>query len=135
MSRVFGTNTPQEAALDPEITNGTRKEFTSLDGAGLTDIGWSVNEPVTPTYHPADFNQDHFVNGADLTRWRTWFGPSTMANADGDADSDGNDFLLWQRAVGATTIAPTTGGVPEPSGVALLAWAALLIAGRVRRRT
>ena len=42
MSKIFGTNTVQEAAMDPELTIGTRKRFTSLDAAALSDIGWTV---------------------------------------------------------------------------------------------
>jgi hypothetical protein len=33
---------PQEAAMDPSITVGTRKYFTELDFAGLDDVGWQV---------------------------------------------------------------------------------------------
>ena len=33
---------PQEAAMDPSITVGTRKYFKELDFAGLDDIGWQV---------------------------------------------------------------------------------------------
>ena len=40
MSEVDGT--PQEAAMDPELTQGTRKRFTDLDFAGLVDVGWEV---------------------------------------------------------------------------------------------
>lgn len=39
-----------EAALDPNITNGTRKELTDLDWNGLRDVGWqvaAVPEPET----------------------------------------------------------------------------------------
>jgi hypothetical protein len=32
----------QEAAMDPSITLGTRKQFTKLDFAALYDIGWEV---------------------------------------------------------------------------------------------
>lgn len=32
----------QEAAMDPSLTVGTRKEFTDLDLAALTDTGWQV---------------------------------------------------------------------------------------------
>ena len=47
-STVFLTSTSQEAAMDPNITVGTRKVFTDLDMAGLDDIGWDVNpEPST----------------------------------------------------------------------------------------
>ena len=32
----------QEAAMDPSILTGTRKEFTDLDVAALSDVGWEV---------------------------------------------------------------------------------------------
>ena len=32
----------QEAAMDPDIANGVRKDFTDLDYAALQDIGWQV---------------------------------------------------------------------------------------------
>ncbi len=39
----------QETAMDPNITNGSRKEMTSLDMAALADIGWDIaQEPPTP---------------------------------------------------------------------------------------
>lgn len=40
----------QEAAMDPSILVGTRKYFTTLDYAGLQDIGWQISavpEPAT----------------------------------------------------------------------------------------
>ena len=39
------TESGQEAALDPTITQGTRKFPTALDQAALTDIGWEVVSP------------------------------------------------------------------------------------------
>ncbi len=46
MSTVFGTATAQEVAMDPSITVGTQKFFTTLDFAGMRDIGWTmVPEP------------------------------------------------------------------------------------------
>jgi hypothetical protein len=42
MSTVYGTATAQETAMDPSITVGTRKYFTNLDFAGLTDVGWEI---------------------------------------------------------------------------------------------
>jgi len=50
MSTIYGTNTAQEAAMDPALTTGTRKVFTTLDMAGLQDVGWTlaaVPEPAT----------------------------------------------------------------------------------------
>jgi hypothetical protein len=46
MSTVFGTATAQEAAMDPSITTGTQKFFTTLDFAGMQDIGWTVAAAV-----------------------------------------------------------------------------------------
>jgi hypothetical protein len=42
MSTIFGTATAQETAMDPALTVGTQKLFTTLDFAGLQDIGWTV---------------------------------------------------------------------------------------------
>ncbi|HEX6962000.1 MAG TPA: hypothetical protein VF175_09050, partial [Lacipirellula sp.] len=119
MSRIYGTNTPQEAALDPEITVGTRKRLTQLDAAALVDIGWEVDLTPPVDYNPADFNEDTFVNGADLNIWRAAFGENANGNADGDSDTDGRDLLIWQRQLGATSLVPTAFSVPEPSGLAL----------------
>lgn len=137
MSRIYGTNTPQEAALDPEITTGTRKRLTALDAAGLTDIGWDVAAPAT--YDTADFNEDTFVNGADLVLWRAAFDNTANADADGDGDSDGADFLAWQRQLGGTSLTPAAVGagavVPEPPGALLAACAAAAMWRRGRRRS
>jgi hypothetical protein len=131
MSRIYGTNTPQEAAMDPEITVGTRKLFTQLDAAAAVDIGWEINL-APPTFNPADFNEDGLVNGADLTAWRSAFRFTANGDADGDNDTDGNDFLIWQRQIGATSTIDAASAVPEPS-VATLAVAAGIGALCLRR--
>ena len=47
-STVYGTSVMQEAAMTPALLVGTRKHFTTLDMAGLQDIGWQViPEPAT----------------------------------------------------------------------------------------
>ena len=133
MSKIFGTNTAQEAAMDPEVTSGSRKLLTSLDAAALTDIGWSVTAP-SPTYNPADFNEDTFVNGADLAMWKGAFALNANGDADGDNDSDGADYLIWQRNFGATSVAETLAAVPEPASLTLLTGSAFLAAWKRRRR-
>lgn len=45
MSSVFGGLNPQEAAMDPDLLTGTRKYFTDLDAAALTDLGWTLLIP------------------------------------------------------------------------------------------
>jgi hypothetical protein len=130
-SVVLGTATAQEAAMDPEITQGTRKRLTALDAGALTDIGWSV---TAPSFNSADFNLDGTVNGPDLAVWKTAFGATTGANADGDGDTDGNDFLLWQRRLGKVgAVAPTSAAVPEPSTTTMAWLAAATLAYRRRR--
>jgi hypothetical protein len=115
-SKIFGTNTSQQAAMTPSITTGTRKQLTAVDAAALSDIGWSVS---TPTFDVADFNHDGSVNAGDLVAWRTAFGVNANANADGDSDSDGNDFLIWQRRLGISTAVPAATAVPEPAAAAM----------------
>lgn len=133
-SVVLGTAVAQEAAMDPEITQGTRKRLTSLDAGALTDIGWSV---VAPSFNSADFNLDGTVNGPDLAIWKTAYGTTTAGNADadGDTDTDGNDFLLWQRRLGHVGAITLNGSaVPEPASAAMLLGCALLMAAREIRR-
>ncbi|MCA9085618.1 MAG: matrixin family metalloprotease, partial [Planctomycetaceae bacterium] len=48
MSTLPGTTTAQEAALDPELTTGTRKLLTALDWAAFDDLGWDVSAVAAP---------------------------------------------------------------------------------------
>lgn len=47
-STLPGTLTSQEAAMDPSITLGSRKFMTTLDFAGLADVGWTVTPVPEP---------------------------------------------------------------------------------------
>jgi hypothetical protein len=51
------------------------------------------------------------------------------AFADGDNDSDGNDFLIWQRRLGAASASAATEAVPEPTSAFLLVLAGLASIG------
>jgi hypothetical protein len=80
------------------------------------------------------------VNAADLAKWTADFGNNAGSDADFDGDSDGADFLAWQRQfntnynlyVGldfdinetAASITARSGAVPEPSSFGLLLLAA-----------
>ncbi len=86
--------------------------------SGVLD-GYFINAAI------ADFNGSGSVTQTDLGTWKTGFGSlaGTFAsgNLDGDGDTDGVDFLIWQRQLGATV--PTTtaaGAVPEPASIAML---------------
>jgi hypothetical protein len=76
------------------------------------------------------------VDAADLAEWRSGFGASGAANADADfdGDSDGSDFLAWQRSLGAATGVAATLSVPESAAIILACpWGAMLAAFRRRR--
>jgi hypothetical protein len=88
----------------------------------------------------ADFNGSTVVDGADLATWRTGFGSTSGAfasgNLDVDGDTDGADFLLWQRQLGTHALSTAAGqAVPEPSSAALLALALTVIQSSFACRT
>lgn len=65
---------------------------------------------------PADFNQDSLVNGRDLDLWKSAYGTVGTADANDDGDSDGLDFLGWQRLHGNTVASVSNSlSVPEPT--------------------
>lgn len=70
-STVPGTSTTQEAAMDPQITVGTRKEFTALDWAGIADIGWELTSnnqaPTLDLINDRTINEDAAEQVIDLT--------------------------------------------------------------------
>lgn len=118
MSTVYGSMITQEAALDPSINVGTRKRLTTLDAAGLTDIGWTVSAPPGL---PGDFNGDLVVDAADYTVWRDGLnGQYTPA-----------DYQDWKSHFGQSAGSGAGGvhasAVPEPA-TATLAFASFFLA-------
>lgn len=80
-----------------------------------------------------DFNGDGIVDNSDLRQWEDSFGMGTGGDADFDGDSDGIDFLFWQRFYhGPPMLEGQT--VPEPASGALLTFVLLLRATPKRRR-
>ncbi len=139
-SKVVGSQLLQEVAMDPVILTGTRKLFTNVDAKALVDIGWTIPSSAfnAPAGIVADFNGDGVVNGPDLTVWRVAYGLNKVGNADGDADSDGNDILVWQRRLGATSSVAAFGAaasvVPEPGAASLMLIGAGVAVRRCRNR-
>jgi hypothetical protein len=84
---------------------------------------------VVPTL-PGDFNGDTKVNAADLTIWRNAFATTNAGDTDNDGDSDGQDFLVWQRNVTNTPVS----AVPEPATLSAGLTGLALAAGAARRR-
>lgn len=89
------------------------------------------------TVIPGDFNNNGSVGAEDLAKWKLDFGTANGSDANGDGRADGNDFLIWQRNYGSTSVVPAAASVPEPTslvlGVALACMGGL--ASRRRRKT
>jgi hypothetical protein len=79
-----------------------------------------------------DFDGSGTVDSEDLASWRLAFGDGAASDADHDGDSDGNDFLAWQRDLGAN-VTPAA-AVPEPAAALMNALALLAIAAWPRAR-
>ncbi len=78
--------------------------------------GVTASPPVA-----GDFDGNRVVDGADLAKWRSDFGLNPNSDADNDGDSDGNDFLIWQRQLGSGLPGvATVQSVPEPGTVDLI---------------
>ncbi len=78
----------------------------------------SLIPTLTVAAIPGDFDHNGYVNSADLALWQKKFGETGTngADGDGDADTDGADYLLWQR----NFTQPSTVSVaelPEPAGI------------------
>jgi fibronectin-binding autotransporter adhesin len=105
-------------------------------GSGATNISplfagaGTLN--VTGRAIPGDFDGNGTVNGGDLTTFNAAFGTTSLGDADGDFDTDGSDFLIWQRNLGLTGSVEALAAVPEPTAGALAA--CCLLAGAARRR-
>jgi uncharacterized protein (TIGR03790 family) len=98
-----------------------------VDGDGDTDgrdfITWQRQYQVYDYANlTADFEVDSQVNGNDLEIWESGYGENRGGDADGDGDTDGRDFLIWQRQASGTTASEPTGSqtVPEPGTRLLL---------------
>jgi hypothetical protein len=61
--------------------------------------------------------------------WQNAYGVNPNGDTDNDGDSDGRDFLFWQRAYTGPGPLTSIVAVPEPSTILLLA-SVLLLSGR-----
>ena len=83
-----------------------------------------------PNSTDGDFNIDGIVDALDLLQWKFFDGVSEGADADRDVDTDGNDFLIWQRNISKLpTEVPASREVPEPRAVnfGMLVFVALVL--------
>jgi hypothetical protein len=94
------------------------------------DASQNWHAVVWTPFLPGDFDGNSLVNHADLQKWMGDFGVNGASDGNGDGRTDGADFLVWQRNLGASGI---IAAVPEPAAAALAVISALaLLAGRRR---
>jgi hypothetical protein len=115
-------------ALVKFVDTGSAASFTHVATAPANSAFRGVALAPDVAFQTADFNQSGTVDGDDLTIWKTSFGPAADADADSDGDSEGSDFLVWQRQVGAVSVA----SVPEPGVSAITVAAMVFLRGRGR---
>lgn len=108
---------PGSGDLTFAVTAGGDVDFT---GNHVQTFAYQLQVTLGGASLPADFNNDHAVNGLDLAAWKGSFGPGATADADEDGDSDGNDFLLWQRGFGSAPAMATAIAAPEPAAALLM---------------
>jgi hypothetical protein len=109
------------------------QHLTAEQNSPRNFAGASGSVNLTP-FLGADFDEMGSVNGVDLEFWKFGY-PREMAthfdgDANGDAQVDGNDFLIWQRQLGMSQAVAASAAVPEPAAAVL---AAILLAAATRR--
>ena len=134
-SVIYGGTAAQEAAMDPDLLNGTRKRLTALDAAALRDIGWEVIAPPVEALF-GDYNNNGRVDTADYVVWRKRVGQNvTIPNDMTPGTIRVEDYTVWRtnfgRALGAG--ATLSAAVPEPTVFVLVAMGGTAIFGARRR--
>jgi len=87
------------------IESGATKGDGDANGDGRVDVVdlmvWSEQYNINAN-NTADFNNDGVINGDDMMEWHASFGVDAGGDADGDGDTDGMDFLIWQASFAQT---------------------------------
>jgi hypothetical protein len=114
---------------------GTGRLFYLPDG-DVTLQTESGHAYAVPAPLAADFDEDGDVDFTDLGIWKGAFALNQLGDADGDLDSDGADFLLWQQQLGSFPPAvAASANVPEPNALLLAALTCAAIRAASRRRS
>jgi hypothetical protein len=122
----FSDDSQWEAWVNEEgIITGPTVTIDSIQFRGAGDATFYLD---TVAHNPlgslapleGDFNLDGNVDYDDLTQWEGDFGLNGDSDADEDGDSDGADYLAWQRNSGAPgAVVSQLQTVPEPATAAL----------------
>jgi autotransporter-associated beta strand protein len=127
IDQLFVNGISQPIGTYGRVGSGAQFESNLITGDG---------QLIVSTFRlPGDFDNSGTVDATDLDVWKA-ARVANNANGDtnGDGVSNGSDFLIWQRYLGATAATIATAAVPEPGSALLAAGALLALVGGTRRR-
>jgi Subtilase family len=120
-----------------DIPAGNYKIVVTNEAGGIGDdqdygIAWwfGSGAGLTPQ---GDYNHNGSVGPEDYMVWKTNFGSSSQLDADGNGNGivDAADYTIWRDRLGQTVSGTgSAAAVPEPSGLALLAVAGMVLGWR-----
>lgn len=110
---LFGWDLGQDN-LSTQLDDQGRSHYLALTQA-MHDAAAFV-EPIA-----GDFDGSGAVDANDLAQWQGDYGNNADSDADFDEDSDGVDFLSWQRNLTHAGSLSAVASVPEPTSSALIA--------------
>lgn len=99
-------------------------------GSGGTGAAYLFGQQ--PPFQGADFDENGFVNDADLAAWQSGYGLlRTATHIDGDANADGTvdgrDFLIWQSQHRGASSSRAIAPLPEPGALTISSVALLIL--------
>ena len=95
---MYGIN--PTGSTKPDGFYGSESAYTPDIYEAIHDAVWDVvsgNPNAISIFSPADFQPDGLVDNVDLSVWAEAFGVDALGDTDRDIDTDGADFLTWQR--------------------------------------
>jgi hypothetical protein len=129
ISAQGGTTEGALAALTSGLSEG--RTYFNIRTSSFPDGEIRGFLAASPT---ADFDHNGRVDASDLNLWSLTFANANFGDADKDGDTDGADFVEWQRQLGKIAEIPhhhhgavaATTGVPEPRALTLFAFVVLI---------